>query len=151
LLSLFSGLSRQTVTLFANTSNIMTKFLSPLLILGLSEALLKAPSVRKIDQIKQDYFEEKKKIHLCQRQLKKNKVPADCYQIRGLSEDLKQYLNKKCSEAPLESMKLHEISNLLKNQKISPQCLKVLEEKEKILKYQNHDLIIERLLKSHKL
>ena len=129
---------------------MMTQFLiPPLLILGFSEYLMKAPSIQNIDQMKQNYLDEKKKIHLCQQQLQKNKIPTACYQISNSPEELKQHLDKKCSEIPLESMKLHEISNLLKNQRISSQCLKVLEEKEKILRYQQQDFLIKELLKHY--
>lgn len=127
----------------------MTKFLIPsLLILGLSENFLKAPSIQKIDQIKQNKVEERKIIYLCRQQLKKNKIPSACYQISDLPENLKQYLDKKCSEVPLESIKLQEISDLLKNQRISSQYLKNLREKEKILQYQQQDSAIEQFLKS---
>jgi len=127
----------------------MTKFLIPsLLIFGLSERLLKAPSIQKMDQIKQNEFEIKKTIHLCRQQLKKKKIPLACYQIRSVSKDLKQYLDKKCSEISPESMTLHEVSNALKDQRVSPQCLKILEEKEKILKYQRQDLFVEELFKA---
>lgn len=128
---------------------MMTKFLIPsLLIFGLSENFLEAPSIQKIDQIKQDKVKERKIAYLCQQQLKKNKIPSACYQINDLPENLKQYLDKKCLEVPLESMKLHEISDLLKNQRMSSQCLKNLREKEKILQYQQQDLAIEQFLKS---
>ena len=124
-------------------------FISPLLILGLTEHLFKAPSIQEINQIKRDYSEKRRQVHLCQKQLEKNKIPKSCYKISSLSKDFKKHLNKKCAETPLESLKLHEISDLLKNRKISPQCLKSLEEKEKILRYQQQDRPVGELLKHH--
>lgn len=119
----------------------MTKFvILPLLISGLSEQLFKAPSFQELEQIKQNYLEKRKQKYLCQKQLEKNKIPESCYQISPLFENFKEYLDEKCSKTPLESIKLHEISHLLKNRKVSRQCWNVLKEKEKILKYQKQDL-----------
>ena len=125
----------------------MIKFvIFPFLISGLAEDLFKTSSFKEIDQVKQNYLEKRTQYYLCQKQLEKNKIPESCYQISPLSEDFKKYLDRKCTETPLESIKLHEISNLLKNRKVSPQCLKILEEKEKILKYQQQDIYSEKVL-----
>ncbi len=122
-------------------------FISPFLILSFTEYLLKAPSTQDLEQRKQSYLEKRKQIYLCQKQLEKNTIPESCYQISPLSENFRKYLDKKCEEIPLESIKLHKISNLLKNQKISSKCLKSLEEKEKILRYQQQDLPLKEFLK----
>ena len=102
---------------------------------------MKAPSIQEMEKSRQSYLEKRKLIHLCQKQLEKNKIPVSCYQISPMTEDFKKYLNEKCEKTPLESTKLHEISS--KNEKISSKCLKVLEEREKILKYQQKDTLLE--------
>ncbi len=130
----------------------MVKLLiSPLFVFGLTEQLIKASSIQEIEKRKQSHLEKSTLTHLCQKQLEKNKIPISCYRITPLSRDLKKYLDKQCTKAPLESIKLHEISHFLKNEAISPQCLKVLEEKEKILKYQQQNSPLKDLLKRNSL
>lgn len=145
--SVFFKFTDILVLQFAYTLS-MTKFvIFPFLISGLAEQLFKAPSVQKMEQIKQNELEKRKTKYLCQKQLEKNKIPESCYQISPLSKSFKNYLDKKCSKTPLESIKIHEISHLLKNRKVSRKCWKILKEKEKILKYQKQDFSQEPFLK----
>ena len=126
----------------------MTKFvILPFLISGLAEQLFKAPSFQELEQIKQNYSKTKKQKYLCQKQIEKNKIPESCYQIKPLSKNFRKYLDEKCSKTSLESIKLHKISHLLKNLKISRQCRKFLKEKEKILKYHKQNFSLESFLK----
>ena len=124
----------------------MTKFLIlPFLLSGLAEQLFKAPSLQELEQIKQNYSEKITQRYLCQKQLEKNKIPESCYQIKPLFENFKEYLDERCSKTPLESIKLPEISQLLKNHKVSRKCWNILKEKEKILKYQKQDFSLKKI------
>lgn len=119
------------------------------LIISLSQGIMTAQSLEELYLSRLESFNTNYEIQLCQKQLKKNKIPHSCYKIHSLKKNQKfqTYIDEKCQDLTLEQISLKTLSSALKNHDLSSFCREILKEKEKIIQHQLRDRSSSKILK----
>ena len=119
------------------------------LIISLSQGFMEAQSLEEFYLTKVKSFHTNYEIQLCQKQLKKNKIPHSCYKIHSLkkNQNFQTYIDEKCQDLTLEQISLKTLSSALKNPDLSSFCRQILKEKEKIIQHQLRDKSSQNVLK----
>lgn len=121
-------------------------------VVGASESWMHAQNISELKQIIQQTNIQKQLKTTCLFQLKTNKVPTYCYewlshQKKHYKTHVLSYLNEKCQERTAQLTELQQISQILTNSYLSPQCRNQLKNKKQILEYQLRDKPGKQLLK----
>lgn len=112
-----------------------------LLTTSLSHHIMNAKSIEELHSSKQKYWSQQYNIQLCEKQLKHNQFPKNCYKISNLNNapEFLSYLSEKCQNLKLENNSLKQLSSILKIPNLPSECRQMVKNQEKITKYQLRD------------
>ena len=114
---------------------------------SLSQGIWQSTSLEKMEKIKEDQRKDRIVLQACRLQLKSDKFPKHCFSNKEFYKLFQKYFDQKCMEANWSA--LNKMIPFLKDENMSPDCLKKIAESKKIQSYQSQDQIVEKALREY--